>query len=179
MLKSLAVLLVALGFTGLTPASSANAAETWLDGRFYYLRADDPDVIRADLAANFREVLPWGSRVEVHFSFGSEDELNIPSRHAGIDWSEERSVTAIAIAPYTWAAYFGETIAGVDPVQRFTRVRFLYVIYRPDGEYFTVQSSTSVQGFFEARLPDAREVDARSRNEASYTRLPLTVATRP
>lgn len=170
---SIVVALMAL--FGQTPAS-ADAPDFWVDGRFYVNSPSDLESTRAELGASFRDVLPWGSRVELHYGFGTMDATTLDSMV--MDWRFRGKVEGTAVAPYTWTAWVDRPLYDPSQAERVVYFQFIWKVLLPNGSHYYLRGTTSRLGFYESPMPDPGSVQTIGRNNAQYQRLGLYVVLR-
>lgn len=159
----------------LVTTSRTEASDTWVDGRFYVSSPGYYTATRAEIGASFRDVLPWGSRVELHYGFGVEPvSMTIPIT----DWQYRGVVEATAVAPYTWTAWVDQPLHERGHDLRASRFQFVWKVKLPNGSHYYTRGNSSRLGFYESEMPEPSAVQSGDRDRAPFERLEVYVVLR-
>lgn len=164
-----AALVFAAAFA-VTPSRASAQPEAWVDGRFYVETPSYFTAVRGEMIVSFRDVLPWGAKVTVHYGLGGVEQDATGSVWA-LDWLDQGDVEAVAVAPYVWTAKIDHPLYERGQPRWFQRLQFVYRVSLPDGTFYYVRGGDSTMGYLEAILPDAGEVPAVTRDQAAFRRL--------
>lgn len=162
----------------LTTAPSAFASglpDTWVDGRFYTTSPTYYTATRGDLGASFRDELPWGTRVELHFGYGGEWLQGTSCSGCSIAWYDAGIVEATPVGPYTWTAWVDHSVYERSQQFWLTKLQFVWVVTLPNNTSYIVRGGPSPNGYFEAQLLDVGTTLSIARDEAQFERLAVTV----
>lgn len=162
--------LVAVTFAS-TREAHAEIATTWGDGRFYVTSPTYYTATQGELSASMRDVLPWGTRVELYYGWGGR-WLNCEG--CRFEWRDAGRVEATAVAPYTWSAYVDRALHERSQNYWIDRLQFIWIITLPTGEVRHVRGNASPYGYFEARLPEAGTVQSVDRDQSRFESLTIT-----
>jgi hypothetical protein len=138
-------------------ASAALANDVWVDGRVYFSSPDYYTSTLGDFAVSFRERLPFGSTVRVHYGFGGHTTVyeSYGPRQVDVTWEDIDEADARAVSPYTWTAKLHHTLAERGAPYFYDSLQFVISVTLPGGEEYYVKGSDSRLGYFQAALPTA------------------------
>ena len=173
--STLALAAIALAAAWFAPCRDARAdvETTWSDGRFYLTSPTYYTATQGELSASFREVLPWGSRVELYYGWGGK-QLSPSCTDCRFDWTDVGRIEATAVAPYTWSAYVNRALHERSYDYWIDRFQFFWIVTLPTCEVRYVRGNASPYGYFEASLPAEGTVQSVDRDESEFESLAVS-----
>jgi hypothetical protein len=165
----LALTLMLLGVS----ARASAQPDSWVDARFYVTSPGYYTATRADVAASFRDVLRWGSRVKLHYGYGGQWLQGSTCPGCTFAWYEIGEVEATSTAPYTWTAWIDHALHERSHAYWIDKLQFVWEIILPGGYVYYERGGPSSRGYYEADMAGPGTVQTIDRDDATYQRLPL------
>jgi hypothetical protein len=151
--------------------------QVWIDGRSFFDSPQYYTTTDGDFAVTFRDTLPFGTKVNVHYGFAGQTTVyDGRGPHAiNLSWEDIDEKAATAVSPYNWTATFSKTLHERGEPRLFDHIQFVIVVTLPDSSEYYVKGNDSTLGYFEASLPQASGSDA----DTPWRRLRLSSIERP
>ncbi|AKQ67896.1 hypothetical protein A176_004808 [Myxococcus hansupus] len=151
-------------------ASSATAAETWVQGRKVLHACVYAHSYEAEVNLSYRNHdLPWGTSVFLIYGWGGQNNF-VP-----YDWENEQTLEVFASAPWTWST----TVHGITSTRTTPKwaehLDFVWKVVLPNGHVFYEKGNHSTWGYYAANLNTVGEIPCTSDGNFVGPTYPLTV----